>query len=75
MDQCSSNINDCEQICTDQLPGYVCSCYDGFQLNNDNRTCDGTYIVYNHGNIDSLLQYYAIVTWFHGFYVSLNLLF
>jgi len=41
IDQCTSNNGGCQQICTNLLPGFVCSCYNGFILNDDGITCSG----------------------------------
>jgi len=43
VDECETREHGCEQTCNN-LPGsYNCSCVTGFMLNNDNRTCSGTY--------------------------------
>ena len=42
IDQCSTNNGGCQQICTNLLPGFACSCYNGFILNEDGTTCSGT---------------------------------
>ena len=36
--------NDCQQQCTNIQGGYNCSCSQGFTLNSDNKTCDGTHV-------------------------------
>ena len=41
IDQCTNNNGGCQQICTNLLPGYACSCYSGFVLTDDGITCSG----------------------------------
>ena len=43
IDQCSVNNGGCEQTCINLLPGFVCSCYNGFILNSDGISCSGIY--------------------------------
>ena len=31
----------CTQICTDSYGSFKCTCYNGYQLQNDGKTCDG----------------------------------
>jgi len=35
IDECE--MNPCDQLCTNSLGSYSCSCYDGYQLVNDTR--------------------------------------
>ena len=39
--ECLVDNGSCEQICTNEIPGYNCSCRDGFTLNVNQTTCDG----------------------------------
>ena len=39
--QCASGNGGCAHICTDTLPGYACSCNDGFTLSTDGHNCTG----------------------------------
>ncbi|XP_070537209.1 mucin-4-like [Ptychodera flava] len=39
VNECNSTINGCSQFCENTYGSYVCSCRDGFILNNDGRTC------------------------------------
>ncbi len=41
IDQCTTNNGGCQQICTNLLPGFACSCYSGFVLNDDGKSCSG----------------------------------
>ena len=43
--ECEVDNGGCEQICTDFLGGYNCSCEDGFRpLTNDESSCEGKLI-------------------------------
>ncbi|XP_071940997.1 uncharacterized protein [Antedon mediterranea] len=39
IDECYLDISNCSQKCENQVPGYFCSCSDGFELQPDN-TCN-----------------------------------
>ena len=39
IDECSSNRHGCEEICENSEGSYLCSCREGYSLNEDNRTC------------------------------------
>ena len=41
IDECSMNNGGCDQMCTNTNGSYVCSCDDGYTLNDDGLTCDG----------------------------------
>ena len=38
---CVNGSNLCEQICNELVGGYSCSCEDGYELKNDNVSCEG----------------------------------
>ena len=40
--ECARNNSGCEHHCINQLPGFVCSCNPGFELNLDGKSCSGT---------------------------------
>lgn len=42
INECASS-NICDHDCTNTIGSYTCSCRNGYQLNNDGRTCSGTY--------------------------------
>ena len=43
IDECTANSSTCEQLCSNTIGSFVCSCMDGYRLNiTDNSTCDGT---------------------------------
>ena len=43
-DECALGINGCSQICTNTNGSYTCSCYLGYQISSNNRTCVGKHI-------------------------------
>ncbi len=50
IDECSRDLDNCNQLCSNTNGGFSCSCMDGFQLQNDNRTCEGIYNMAHDGN-------------------------
>lgn len=41
-DECAVGSDECEQICINVIASYECSCFDGYILNEDKRTCFGS---------------------------------
>ena len=41
INECDMNNGGCQHNCTDDDPGYICSCDDGYFLLADNHSCDG----------------------------------
>ena len=41
IDECALGISGCNQICTNTNGSYTCSCYLGYQISSNNRTCSG----------------------------------
>ncbi len=41
MDQCLTNNGGCAHTCTNELPGFTCSCRAGYNLDTDNKSCAG----------------------------------
>ena len=39
--QCSNGNGGCAQNCTDHIPGFECSCREGYELDSDGLTCNG----------------------------------
>ena len=39
--ECVTNNGNCGQICTNTVGSFTCSCYSGYMLNADARTCSG----------------------------------
>ena len=42
-DECSDGTHNCSQICTNTNGSFTCRCYNGYELDFDNGTCNGTY--------------------------------
>ena len=38
---CAANPNACEHICHTHNDSYYCTCYSGYRLASNGRTCDG----------------------------------
>ena len=43
-DECALGISGCNQVCTNTIGSYACSCYLGYQLTSDNRICAGKHM-------------------------------
>ncbi len=43
VNQCLVNNGGCDHTCTNELPGFSCSCRTGYTLDTDNRGCSGMY--------------------------------
>lgn len=41
MNECESDNGGCDHICTNVLGSYSCSCFEGYIIEDDNRTCAG----------------------------------
>ena len=68
IDECALNISGCNQNCTNTIGSYFCSCYPGFEILNDTRTCVGKNFA-NNTRIHCYLQYLM-----HCFVVYLKIL-
>lgn len=55
--ECSSNNGGCEQICSNQEGGYMCSCEPGFELSEDGHSChDMNECLINNGGCAQLCK-------------------
>ena len=41
IDECTKHISGCTQSCSNTEGSYMCSCYTGFTLNSNGKTCNG----------------------------------
>ena len=41
IDECDEDISGCNQVCTNQDGSYVCSCYSGYRLDDNQHSCIG----------------------------------
>ena len=39
VDECAEGSSGCEQLCINTNGSFSCSCYGGYELNSDNKTC------------------------------------
>ena len=44
-DECADNTDSCSQNCSDTLGSYQCVCFDGYTLDSDQHTCNGSHFV------------------------------
>ena len=44
INECAVLNGNCSQICTNRNGSYSCSCYAGYQLLADKRSCNGEYL-------------------------------
>ncbi|XP_070544757.1 low-density lipoprotein receptor-related protein 4-like [Ptychodera flava] len=53
IDECSGNLGQCSQICTNTEGSYQCSCYHGYYLDSDRWTCRAEgppfYLIFSQG--------------------------
>ena len=45
IDECALNISGCNQNCTNTIGSYFCSCYPGYKLDKDDKTCIGKHLI------------------------------
>ena len=44
IDECALGISGCNQICTNTIGSYVCSCFLGYHISSNNKTCVGKHL-------------------------------
>ena len=56
IDECDLRIDDCVQICTNEVGGYTCSCEAGFTLDTtDNASCIGKFFSLSDSVIETIV--------------------
>lgn len=45
LDECELQDHGCEHECINTLGGYQCSCYIGYELHSDKKTCESNFPV------------------------------
>ena len=43
IDECAE-IDACDQDCTNTVGSFICSCYNGYELDDNGRSCNGMHI-------------------------------
>ena len=43
IDECTNNTDNCTQTCRNTVGSFTCGCNDGYLLEGDGTTCNGTY--------------------------------
>ena len=62
---CMINDHNCSQICVEVEGSFNCSCYSGYELQENRVTCAGTYACkYDFGQI--IVRHYLCMYFFHG---------
>lgn len=41
LDECETQVHGCQHDCINTLGGYQCTCYIGFELHSDKKSCEG----------------------------------
>lgn len=41
VDECTDDVDNCDQLCDNTEGSFVCSCTEGFELDVDGLTCNG----------------------------------
>ena len=41
VDECALNMDDCDQLCVNDLGSYHCECYNGYFRDNNTSSCVG----------------------------------
>ena len=47
IDECQTDNGRCTQSCNNSIGSYECSCWDGYELANNSRTCDGKHKMFD----------------------------
>lgn len=45
LDECELQDHGCEHECINTLGGYQCSCYIGYELHSDKKSCESNYAI------------------------------
>ena len=45
INECSEASSSCSQVCTNTEGGFVCDCYPGYMLSDDNSTCEHSKLI------------------------------
>ena len=41
INECNQGVDNCAQICTNTIGGFICGCNSGYTLDDDGITCNG----------------------------------
>ena len=44
IDECTLNIDDCDQLCVNDIGSYHCECHTGYFRDNNLLSCIGMYV-------------------------------
>ena len=66
-DECQSNqTNSCSQLCINAPGSYSCACQNGYSLNDDKESCDGTYYNIHHYHRQLVIVKTSLVVHYHS---------
>ena len=66
-DECQSNqTNSCSQLCINAPGSYSCACQNGYSLNDDKESCDGTYDNTQHYHRQLVIVNNSLVVHYHS---------
>ena len=43
VDECATDVDNCEHNCRNTNGSYLCTCREGFRLDSDRHQCDGSF--------------------------------
>ena len=55
IDECSEGTHNCDQICTNTVGSFTCSCNSGYKLLGNGKSCRGTFSKHYFSHYHSLL--------------------
>ena len=70
INECATNNGNCNQICTNTVGSFLCSCTAGYMLNADGRTCGGTF-TFSYDDINLIYLTIDVCNLFYNAYVTL----
>ena len=48
INECSNNSGGCSHNCINKIGGFDCTCYNGYKLDSDSRSCNGKNLFCNN---------------------------
>ena len=57
INECSLKSYNCDQICTNTIGSYYCSCYTGFNLSASGHDCFGEHEIFINVIVDNRYQW------------------
>lgn len=75
VDECETQNHGCQHECINTLGGYECSCYIGYELHSDKKSCEGLFEMhvqyYNQPEISlCFFSPFGIIFFFFAYFLS-----